>query len=151
MSELSIVIPVMNQFRKCVEALASINTKHSWTPIIISQWDNPKPLSEAWNVGIAQASTSNYILVINDDILFSPWTIDGLIDTFESSSEEVVMVTGANCRGSCSVPHTMLHWPQPEDISTAESPDFSCFMIRGGDDFVGRVGLFDSNFIPAYF
>lgn len=149
--KIGIIIPVINQFEKCVKALESVQTNALWTPYIMPQWEKRWPLSRAWNEGIKTAKDDGctHILVINDDILFSPWTINGLIDIFNVDTN-VVMTTGMNIRDELSSnPEAIKMYPQPKEISIADHPDFSCFMVT--DEFFNLVGEFDENFSPAYY
>ena len=84
--KLGVVIPVLNNFVGALSALESLETKHIWEPRIIPQWRQNKPLSQAWNEGIEYFLNKDYdyVLVINDDILFCPFTIDNLIQEFEN-------------------------------------------------------------------
>jgi len=157
MKSIAIIIPIVNNFGGAVQALQSVNTKHSWTPIILPQWREPKPLSAAWNKGIDEAfneKSFDYALVINDDIIFAPCTIDNLVTEFENQSEDVLMLTGSNTRididEKYGTPLGAFGYPDPGITGNfREHPDFSCFMIdRRLPEIVGK---FDENFIPAYF
>jgi hypothetical protein len=152
MKKVGVVFPVVNQFRMAIEAMESIQTQYDWQPFIIPQWRVKKSLSGAWNQGIHQAVDAHcdYILVSNDDVLFSPWTIDGLVEEFENAPTEVCMVTAVNQRGNIE-PQDIRTIEKPTIITQAESPDFSCFLIYRGfiEDTV--VGEFDENVTPAYF
>lgn len=134
-----------------VEAMESVHTRHDWVPVIIDQWRRRRPLSQAWNEGIQRAIDQNcdYILVSNDDVIYSPWTIDRLVEAFEASTDDIVMVTGCNNRGLCPDPIMMKSWPKVENPTTQEHPDFSCFMVR--PNFPLKVGPFDQNLYPAYY
>jgi len=148
--KVGIVFPVLNQFRMAIEAIESVQTQYDWQPFIVAQYQERKSLSAAWNEGIHQAidARCNYILVSNDDVLFSPWTIDGLVEAFENSPGEIVMITAINQRGNIDPPEGIKNIPKPEIVTTAESPDFSGFMIR--NSFLEVVGEFDTNIFPSY-
>ena len=160
MSKIGIVVPVLTNFRGAVEAIESADSSHDLITLFQPQWRMNRPLSEAWNHGIDSAISldCDYILVINDDILFAPHTIDNMVNVFESfgpTDPNIVMVTGCNNRGTIDDvyggPYGTFNLPfeevKPE--SFAEHPDFSCFMIK--PDFFLKVGRFDENFVPAYF
>ena len=151
--KVGIVYPVINQFKMAIQAIESVKTIHTWTPFIIPQWRHTKPLSEAWNIGITQAveAKCDYILVSNDDVLYSPWAIDALVEELRISSTTVVMATGCNQRGSFLIPELIkeMSQPNPEEVTKAESPDFACFMVRR--NFFDLVGTFDENIHPAYY
>ena len=55
MTKIALVLPVLNQFRKCVEAIESAVTRYDLEIVIIDQYDHQRPLSAAWNLGIEKA------------------------------------------------------------------------------------------------
>lgn len=148
-TKVGIVIPVLNQFQKAIDAISSIKTKHNYEVVIVRQWEMRFPLAGAWNWGIEDAISRgcNRILVINDDIVFSPDTIDNLVYVLDSDLR-VGMVTGCNMRET-STPHDMRVVRAAEPVSESENPDFACFMIR--PETYSTVGMFDTVFNPAYF
>lgn len=147
--KVGIVVPVLNNFNGCIAALQSVKTKHTWTPYIIPNWKDNIGVSPAWNRGIKQAilEGADYILVINDDILFSPQTIDALVDHLDKY-KNAVMATGANKRHEIE-PDAILDYPIVTEESISQGPDFSCFMIRPST--IDEIGWFDEEFAPAYF
>lgn len=155
--KIGIVVPVLNNFRGALEALESVVTSHDWEPVILPQWRRNKPLSAAWNSGIAKAfeeRNCDFALIINDDILFTPSTIDNLIAEFNNLPDEVVLLSACNNRGTIDSeyggPQGVSNFPDSGVTGDfAEHPDFSCFLVKKG--FLDRVGKFDENFIPAYF
>lgn len=149
--KIGIVMPCRNFYEGALKALESVKTSHSWTPFIQPQWRVNLPLSQAWNNGVNQAAAAgcDYALVINDDILFAPETIDTLVSTLASFDENVVMVTASNVAQSISEHDIYNFYHTSDSFDVVESPDFSCFLVR--TDILSKVGLFDQNFIPAYF
>lgn len=151
--KIGVVVPTLTNKEGGYEALASIksNLDIFWTPIIIDNWRENRVLAESWNLGIETAIDlgCDYILIINDDVLFSPWTLTGLVQAYKAVPE-VGMVTGMNVRGSMQ-PHDIFNIEIPSWASHnyAESPDFACFMLT--PDTFSKVGKFDENFRPAYF
>lgn len=150
--KVGVVVPVLNQYKLALEALYSVDTIHHWEPIIIDNWRNPRSVAASWNLGIEIAieRLCDYILVINDDVVLSPWTIDNQIEYLENKEKrdaKVRMTTGWST-GSNDV--EMRNWPEPNQNSPFVSgADFACFMIT--PDFFNEIGLFDENFQPAYF
>lgn len=156
MITVGVVIPTLNNLEGAYKALASIKGSYKifWIPIILDNWRENRSVAESWNYGIEIAAMyeCNYVLVINDDILFSPWTLSGLVNAFENKTDEnIVMVTGQNWRD------TILN---PEDIFNIDipsyryhnynyNPDFACFLAR--PDIIDIIGKFDENFKLAYF
>lgn len=156
MIKVAVVMPTLKNKEGGFEALQSIRGALNiwWMPIIIDNWRTPRSVPESWNYGIEQAKLipADYVLVLNDDVLFSPWTLTGLVKAFETPMKpsNTMMVTGINMRDKM----------EPEDIFNIEipshqthdfdfAPDFSCFMIT--PEAFTKIGSFDENFKPAYF
>lgn len=148
--KIAIVVPCFNNFKGLAEMLHSVKTKHEWYPIIKDNWRDNRGCSKAWNEGVSQAveEGADYILIVNDDILFSKHTIDAMVEEFEQQADDVVLFSAVNVATSCPTPEAVFDFErQPSNV--AEHPDFSCFMIK--PDFQERIGLFDEQFWPAYF
>jgi GT2 family glycosyltransferase len=155
--KIGIVVPVLNQFQLAVEALSSVRSLYNWEPVVIPNHVDGKPLSEAWNDGIrwAFSNAANYVLVINDDIVFGPYTINKMIQAI-TFHKDIVLVTGNNIRDEMagyntfgSIRCALETSPEKNTNNWTENPDFSCFMI--GPETISEVGKFDENFVPAYF
>lgn len=144
-----VVMPVLNQFQKAIEAIASISTKHDWNLYIVPQWELRWALAKGWNWGIKQAADDNcsHIIVINDDILFGEDTIDSLVYLLQSD-KDVALASGVNVRDDIA-PQDIKGFKRAEPVSTSEHPDFSCFMVT--PESFAKIGPFDENFFPAYF
>lgn len=146
--KIGIVIPVLNQFQMAIDVLCSVRTEHDWHPYIVPQYRLRWPLGKAWNWGIEQAGNEGckYVLVINDDILFSNQTIDKLVCGLEDR-DDITMITGCNMRGHMEPDEIMSYKTDASDFG--ENPDFACFMVR--PSILETFGTFDENFTPAYF
>lgn len=152
MINIGIVVPVLNQFEKAVDALASIRTSHRFEVKVIPNYRQNQPLAAAWNEGLEWSLNRrhSFTLIINDDILFAPQSIDNMVKSFLDLEKRsrCAMITGNDIKALL---------PHPEDILTYETdvvafqgnPDFACFMVR--PTIAYRIGFFDENFIPAYF
>lgn len=153
--KVGIIFPPMNNFKGCVEAIWSAKSKHDIQTYIQPQWLEPRPpLAKAWNDGAKRAFAEgcDYAVVCNDDILFSPDTIDGMIEQYEllRESDNVIMVTPNNIRLQLNSPYDILTYQRPSDTFTySEHPNFSCFLIK--PEFFDLVGTFDENFNPAWY
>lgn len=151
--KIGVLVPCLKYFKGAVEVIESVRTEHEWEPYIAPNWRKNWPLSKAWNIGVAKllSRKCDYILICNDDIILSPLAIDNLVDFFENvAPDNVVLASGRNMRGRYSDPYSALdYYPVQEEFDYPDHPDFSCFMIR--KDTRDLVGLFDENFIPAYF
>lgn len=151
MIKIGIVFPVLNNFKGLAEAIASVQTMYDWTPYVYPNWRLNDPLAKAWNDGTdwAVADDCDYILICNDDILFSPWTIDALVQHM-MNYKDCVLVSGSDQRGKYEAdPYQILTAERPTEQGVSPHPDFACFMIR--PETFDKVGRFDENFVPAYF
>jgi GT2 family glycosyltransferase len=137
---------------KCVDAISSIETVHTYEVRIVPNYRLGWPLSHAWNEGIEWSGRRghDFTLIINDDILFAPTTIDNMVEQFLifESEQSAVMMTGSNICSSMSSPYDILSFAS-DSCDAAEHPDFSCFMVR--PNILDKVGYFDENFVPAYY
>lgn len=155
MIKVGVVIPTLNNKSGGYEALHSIKgtDKIFWTPIIMDNWRTKSILSASWNNGILQAKDieCDLVLVINDDVLLAPHTLQGLVESWMQKQSGVVMITGQNIRNSFDFPDQILKYQCPlnEDEVIGGGPDFSCFLTS--PEILDIVGKFDENFIPAYF
>lgn len=165
--KVGIVMPVRNCLEYTREAIKSIKTVHEHTVYVIDDHsDQPtkdwlqshphivsfidpvtKGLAGNWNLGIRAAFErgANYVLVVNNDILLNPHTIDNLVKRMEKG--DLVMATGVNVAGQCPSPQDILTLTPGEESET-EHPDFSCFMIS--PETIKKIGYFDENYIGAY-
>lgn len=149
---IGIVIPVLNQYEKAIDAIASINTVHNYEIKIIPQYRVDQSLSAAWNQGLdwSLERHHSFTLIINDDILFAKQSIDNMVASFlrMEKDHKCAMITGNNVRGLYEDPlHTFEY--STDVIAYQESPDFACFMVR--PTIKKRIGPFDENLYPAYF
>ena len=151
--KIGIGFAVLNNFKGLAETLHSIQTTHDWNLYIKDQWRWNRPLSQAWNELALQAFEEgcDYALICNDDILFSPHCIDVMVQTYEDmNAEGVVMVTPNNIILEVANPEDILTFQKPDaPLSVSDHPNFSCFLVAR--DYFEKVGLFDENFIPAWY
>jgi GT2 family glycosyltransferase len=149
---IGIVVPVLNQFQKAIDAISSIYTEFIYEIKIIPQYRLEQPLSAAWNQGLEWSLNRDhdFTLIINDDILFAPQTIDNMIKSLieKEQSNNCLMITGNNINGLFDNPLHILEYKTDVE-AYQEHPDFACFMIRPSIQNI--IGSFDENFIPAYF
>lgn len=152
-STIGVVIPVLNQYKLAIDCIAHLRSRHRLETFIIPQYRNQIPLSAAWNQGIEEAfrKKHNQVVVLNDDVLLSPWAIDEMLSTLFSDSQ-IAVVTATNARGLLS-PDDVLTLERPTDDDRSKplqpNPDFACFMLDQMTYSV--VGPFDDGFMPAYF
>jgi len=148
--KVGVVMPCLSEFQLAMDALSSVQTDYEWTPYIIPNWRLRWVLARSWNYGIESAIDDGctHIVVINDDILFSPYTIDALVDVM-LNNPDVALTSGMNMRGQMTDPFDVLTMDWEATLNMSEHPDFSCFMVT--PESFAKIGRFDENFIPAYF
>ncbi len=152
--KVGVVVPVLNSFKMAIECLQSLKSFDNELRIYIQpQWRVNLPLSQAWNNGFKQAVADgcDYVLITNDDILFSPYTVDHLAASFDKLPDNVIMVSANNLIGHLDSPYEILDLPAEaadDPFNASDHPNFSCFMVR--DDFFDRHGRFDENYVPAW-
>ncbi len=153
--KIGVVVPVLNSFQMAVDALASVRTKYDWEPFIIPNYRENNCISKSWNVGINRALEKwcDYVLVINDDILIAPGTVDKLVEYMGHRSptnrENVVLATGQDIKGITANAEDTLTMEDSDSKLTTEGPNFSCFMLDA--DTIESIGWFDEKFVPGYF
>lgn len=110
-------------------------------------------LGEKWNLGATKAKElgCEAVLICNNDILFHPTTIDSLIKRLTQArqdGENVILVSANNQRGHIK-PEEIYDLELSTDLSEAEHPDFSCFLL----DLKAweHVGKFSHDYKPCYF
>ena len=127
--------------------------ERNWEDAIVLTDIPTNSLGEKWNLGVETASEKGcqFVFVCNNDILFSPYTIDAATNRWikaKENNERIAIVSALNKRGELQ-PNTVLTMSQPTDPTEAESPDFSCF---GVDVEVWKeVGKFPTVYEPCYF
>lgn len=115
-------------------------------------------LAARWNMAMSMAENlgCEAALICNNDILFSPLTIDTVTHRLEKAvaeDEPVVMVTASNQRDAINAmglqPEQIRMFVPPEPATEADHPDFSCFLYLVSAWH--KVGMFDENYKPCYF
>jgi GT2 family glycosyltransferase len=144
--------------------LNSIKSKHDYDVLIVrnndSSYSYPNAefvkndkncVSRAWNMALERGDDYDYIILPNLDIVFKEDCIDEMVRFAERNLKDTLMWTASEYSDLRT-----LNEAQPSK-EYAESPHFSCFMVRGSfiKDFVLRdpdgTGKFDEGFMPAYF
>ena len=162
-----------NRYTK--KALESIKTKYDYRILFIDNGSVDETKDEAgklvsekfshhrnednwgtcrsWNFGIEDGFTrgAEYVLVLNNDIILHPDSIDRIIERFDKKEENLAMITMMDVRGECVVPENIFNLKSQDKEITFESehPNFSAFMIN--KLCWDKVGKFDEGFFPAYF
>jgi hypothetical protein len=154
MKTIGIVVPVLNYFKGFTDLALSIKTKHNYKIYVQPQYRAQVPLSAAWNKGSLQAFAEgcDYALVCNDDIMFAPECIDGMVEQYELLKKQgIIMVTPNNILGEIGDAFNILNYKLPEgqEPSFSDHPNFSCFLIA--PEYFEKVGMFDENFAPAWY
>ena len=147
--KIGITIPVLNNFHGLLDSINSMRSKYPLQFCIVDNKLVPKSVAEAWNQGIdfLFSQGCKYVLVVNDDVLFTSFTIDNLVAVMKEKKAGIV--TGNNVQGEYKNPVQVLTMRSVPEEVYAPNPDFSCFLLskRTWD----TVGRFDENFKPAYF
>ena len=110
-------------------------------------------LAAKWNLGMQRAADLGCTagLVCNNDIIFSPVTIDAVVarlDKAITDKEMVVMVSAHNRRGDLQ-PDQIYTTKAPVAPTESPHPDFSCFLER--IDVWKAIGGFAEMYKPCYF
>jgi N-acetylglucosaminyl-diphospho-decaprenol L-rhamnosyltransferase len=164
----SIIIPVYNRWdytRQCLEGIYASdvrvsevivvdNASSDETPAKLKEYPQVKVLTnltnegcaKAWNAGLRASSGVRWKILLNNDVLLTPWALSGLVDS------AVRLGLGIVCPAM---------WQGPLDydltgISTKlrnalkEMPRMGflhgvCFCVR--QDVFEKVGCFDENFV----
>lgn len=142
-------------FKKDIEAIADLTV-----------YNEKNGVSIAWNTGILHGIDQKYeyILVINNDLLFHTDALDNII-TFAETHKEFSFWTCAEWKGKNNIEERIaignLLKGITYDQNFDEHPHFSAFMLT--PDFVNKLkelekdsgepqpGMFDESFAPAYF
>lgn len=165
---LGVVMPVFNCLEYSKQTYESFKTsyKHEWFIIdngstdgteewVMSLGDNVTYIksptnvgvARAWNVGISQAFSSGCdpVLVINNDLIFDPETVDNLMSWYginQQGRAEVVSVTNVGT----TIEELQAYEKKAEAIGC---PNFIGFVINHRT--IKRVGWFDEGYKIAYF
>lgn len=151
---IGVVIPVLNQHKLAIQALESIESFYRWTPIVIDNSRRGLSVAESWNWGIKKSQERNdYTLVINDDIVMAPYSIDQMY-RYLKANPHIGVLTATDYRDHYSVEEVregrfLDDRQMNQDHGEIDAPDFACFMI--GRQGYEEIGEFDENFRPAYF
>lgn len=152
--KIGLVFPVVNNFKGLAEAIWTAKSRHNLQVYIQPQWHEQVALARAWNQGAMDAFREgcDFAIVCNDDVLFSPDTIDAMVEQYAllAESDNVVMVTPNNIKLQLIEPYHIRDYVRPPDAYTySQHPNFSCFLIAF--DFFDKCGTFDENFVPAWY
>lgn len=144
------------EFKKQLEELTSGQ---------IIKYNDINGVSIAWNTGIKYGIEEkyNYIIIINNDIIFHPDSFDNLVNFADKYDASIW--TGAEWKGKDSVESRLAIRDNLKNITYTndfdEHPHFSFFMmtpqsvskLKSMEDNTREPypGLFDENFAPAYF
>lgn len=173
-----IVVPVMNLWDRYTRPmLESIKSSIPWAVYVIdnASTDNTSQLqgveklvgeklliykrndtnvgcAGGWNQGVQFAIDNGFthMLILNNDTLLGPKTVDALYNRIKQGDK--LLVSAVDVSGEVMVATDILN---PDDIvnnkeaSEAPHPNFSCFMISL--ETIEKVGMFEEGFYPAYF
>jgi GT2 family glycosyltransferase len=151
MKKVGVVVPVLNQFEFAMKALESAKVPDSihCEFFIINNWSENKGVSRAWNIGIKKAikKKCDYILILNDDIVLAPDTIEYLCNAIDNN--DIALISAGDYRHLMG-PDAVMTASLSDDVDQMRhGPNFACFMIT--PDSYEKIGEFDEGFSPAYF
>jgi GT2 family glycosyltransferase len=134
---LSLIVPVLNNFKVFAELMATVD--YPVQPIIMDNWIKNRGVSGAWNEGMRRSLKygNNYAIISNDDASFTPGAIKELYDTIRYTRAVIV---SPNQNGK----------DLKDNFTVENGADFFCFIVDI-NQLVENVGWFDENFFPAYF
>ena len=151
MKKVGVVIPILNQFELAIKAIESIQIPEGmdWELFIIDNWSTNNGVSGAWNMGARKAIEKNcdYILIINDDIVLSPTTIEHMCSLIDL--DYIGVITATDYRDSMTPEQVKICEKPDHPVDIMPAPDFACFMIT--PETYDYIGEFDNNIYPAYF
>jgi len=151
MKKIGIVVPVLNQFEFALKALESAKTPDTvhCEFFVINNWFENKGVARSWNIGIKKAieKKCDYILIINDDIVLAPNTIEYLISTINNNN--IGLISAGDYRDSLTADQVLISSLIDNVDNMQLGPNFACFMIT--PDTYEKVGEFDEGLYPAYF
>lgn len=109
--------------------------------------DNPENYgcAKSWNQGVEDAfkNGTDYVFIINNDVLFHKECIVNLVKRLEVN-DEAILVSAAHVHTVEEISHELT-----PTVVESGSPSFSAFMI--GHQCWELIGKFDEEFKPAYF
>lgn len=168
-TKIGIVIPVRNCLDYTQAAIETIRTRHPYQLYVIDDHSDA-PMKEwlaartdiitftdphgstglawNWNLGISAALTDgcSHVLVINNDILLHPHSIDRMAARLDRG--DLAVVTGDDMAPRCNAPEDVFTW-EPDEEREDHHLDFSCYML--GEEAIRSIGWFDEGFLGAYF
>jgi GT2 family glycosyltransferase len=132
---LSLIVPVLKRFDLFAELMASVD--YPVLPIVIDNWRGNRGVSPAWNLGMKRSlqAGNQYAIICNDDVVFEPNVISGLLETIKDTG--AVMVSPNQ-------------WETSDKYTLTSWTDYCCFIVDI-KQLIKNVGWFDENFYPAYF
>ena len=115
-------------------------------PIRFYSFPKKVSVSETWNKGISLAINEqfDYFIIANNDIIVRKDTISNLFAEYKKG--EVDLLTAKNYQGKIEKDRLFMLNPTP---ALTTPIDFSFIMFH--KKVIEKVGLFDTNFFPAYF
>lgn len=150
--KIGVVIPVLKNFQQALDCISSVKSdQHEVKFYIQPQYHFQVPLAAAWNRGFTQAYKDgcDYILIVNDDVLLAPFSLDQAVEEFDAlDREHYILYSFKNAKSSYELPLEIMYAESSEDMILEEAEMFSCFLVD--KDFFHKCGTFDENFDPCF-
>lgn len=146
---LGVVIPTLDQTRLLLGLLNSLETRHPHKLFLIDNAVLGLSVAASWNRGIAAAFAwgADYALVLNDDILLHPCTVDRLVRWARSKPCGLICAYDIRCVGLDANGLAAYEPPDPGEDQGVQ--DFCCFLLPRTT--WQQVGPFDESFARAYY
>jgi len=146
---LGVVIPTLDQTRLLLELLNSLETRHPHRLFLIDNAVLGLSVAASWNRGIEAAFRwgADMALVINDDVLLHPCTVDRLVQRLQA--KPCGLICAYDIRNVGLDATGLANYPVPNPGIDEGVQDFCCFLLP--HQTWSRVGPFDETFTRAYY
>lgn len=147
--KLGVVIPTLDQTTLLLQLLNSLQTRHPHRLFIIDNATLGLSVAASWNRGITDAFDwgADMVLVLNDDLLLHPCTVDRLVTHALTKPTGLVCAYDVRNVGLDAAGLATYQVPDPGEDQDVQ--DFCCFLLPRAT--WGQIGPFDENFTTAYF
>ena len=113
---IALVVPVLKRFDLFTRLMASVDTEVY--PVIVPNYEDNIGVAAAWNYGMKKAIEAGceYAVICNDDITFTPGSLDAMIDVLKNTE---ALLVSPNQNGEKNVVNLI-----------ENGADFFCFAVK---------------------